>query len=152
MTDTISDRTTREYPDRPWVGVGVIVWKGDRLLLVRRGRPPRFGQWSLLGGAQGVGETVFEAAAREVLEEAGLTIRPIEVVTVVDAITRDETRAVHYHYTLVEVSAEWTAGEAVAMDDALDVRWADVEEAVALVSWDETDRVIRLSAARRFGK
>ena len=152
MTDTLSDRAVREYPDRPWVGVGVIVWKGDRLLLVRRGRPPRLGQWSLPGGAQGVGETVFEAAAREVLEEAGLTVRPIEVVTVVDAITRDESGAVHYHYTLVEVSAEWTAGEATAMDDALDVRWAGVEEAVALIPWDETDRVIRLAAARRSGK
>jgi ADP-ribose pyrophosphatase YjhB (NUDIX family) len=152
MTDTVSDRTAREYPDRPWVGVGVIVWKGDRLLLVRRGRAPRLGQWSLPGGAQGVGETVFEAAAREVLEEAGLTVRPIEVVTVVDAITHDDAGAVHYHYTLVEVSAEWTAGEAAAMDDALEVRWADVEEAVALVPWDETDRVIRLAAARRSGK
>lgn len=152
MTDPVSDRTAREYPGRPWVGVGVIVWKGDRLLLVRRGRAPRLGQWSLPGGAQGVGETVFEAAAREVLEEAGLTVRPIEVVTVVDAITHDDAGAVHYHYTLVEVSAEWTSGEATAMDDALEVRWAAVEEAVALVPWDETDRVIRLAAARRSGR
>lgn len=152
MTDTVSDRAAREYPDRPWVGVGVLVWKGDRLLLIRRGRAPRLGQWSLPGGAQGVGETVFEAAAREVLEETGLTVRPIEVVTVVDAITRDGAGAVHFHYTLVEVSAEWETGEAAAMDDALDVRWAGVEEAVALVPWDETDRVIRLAAARRSGR
>ena len=152
MTDTAIDRSTREYPDRPWVGVGVLVWKGDRLLLIRRGRAPRLGQWSLPGGAQGVGETVFEAAAREVLEETGLTVRPTGVVTVVDSITRDEAGAVHYHYTLVEVSAEWVAGEAAAMDDALEVRWAGVEEAVALVPWEETDRVIRLAAERRSGR
>ncbi len=152
MTDIATDRSAREYPDRPWVGVGVVVWKDDHLLLIRRGRAPRFGQWSLPGGAQGVGETVFEAAAREVLEETGLTVRPTGVVTVVDAITRDGAGAVHYHYTLVEVSAEWVAGEAAAMDDALEVRWARVEEAVALVPWEETDRVIRLAAERRSGR
>lgn len=149
MTETVTDRSSREYPDRPWVGVGVIVWKGDRLLLIRRGRAPRLGQWSIPGGAQHVGETVFAAAAREVLEETGLTVRPTHVVTVVDAITRDAADAVHYHYTLVEVAADWQAGEAAAMDDALEVRWATVEEAVALVPWEETDRVIRLAASQR---
>ena len=62
-------RAGREYPDRPWVGVGVVVWQGDRVLLIRRGRAPRLGQWGLPGGAQSVGETLFEAAAREVLEQ-----------------------------------------------------------------------------------
>lgn len=156
MTDTApdqsSDRSGREYPDRPWVGVGVIVWRGDRLLLIRRGRAPRLGQWSLPGGAQGIGETVFETAAREVLEETGLTVTPIEVVTVVDAISHDGAGDVQYHYTLVEVTAEWKEGEAAAMDDALEVRWAAVEEAVALVPWDETERVIRLAAERRIGR
>jgi len=148
-TGSPGDRSGRAYPDRPWVGVGVIVWKGEELLLIRRGRAPRLGQWSLPGGAQGVGETVFETAAREVLEETGLTVEPVEVVTVVDAINRDEEGRVQYHYTLVEVAAEWRAGEAVAGDDALEVRWAGVEEALRLVPWEETDKVIRLAAARR---
>ncbi|HEY0832268.1 MAG TPA: NUDIX domain-containing protein [Azospirillum sp.] len=148
-TDTAADRTDRAYPDRPWVGVGVVVWRGDELLLIRRGRAPRLGQWSLPGGAQTIGETVFETAAREVLEETGLTVEPVDVVTVVDAINRDGAGRVQYHYTLVEVAAEWRAGEAVAGDDALEVRWAGVEEAVRLVPWEETDRVIRLAAARR---
>ncbi|WP_431861890.1 NUDIX hydrolase [Azospirillum sp.] len=152
MTETATDRSSREYPDRPWVGVGVLVWKGDRLLLIRRGRAPRLGQWSIPGGAQHVGETVFDAAAREVREETGLTVRPTHVVTVVDAITRDAADTVHYHYTLVEVAADWQAGEAEAMDDALEVRWATVEEAVALVPWEETDKVIRLGATQRFGR
>ncbi len=108
------------------------------------------GQWSLPGGAQNLGETVFEAAAREVLEETGLTVIPIEALTVIDAISHDAAGAVHYHYTLIEVTAQWAAGEAVAMDDAQEVRWAGVDEAVALVPWDETDRVIRLAAARRY--
>lgn len=141
----------REYPDRPWVGVGVVVWRGDRLLMIRRGRPPRMGDWSLPGGAQHVGETVFETAVREVMEETGLTVRPTGVVTVVDSIVRDEDGRVHYHYTLVEVAAEWQAGQAVAGDDAMDVRWVTPEEAATLTPWDETRRVIDLSAARRCG-
>lgn len=150
MSDTPSpDRSSREYPDRPWVGVGVIVWRGDRVLLIRRGKPPRQGQWSLPGGAQEVGETVFETAVREALEETGLHVVPTEVVTVVDAITPDEDGAVRFHYTLVEVAAECPAGEAVCADDALEARWATVDEVADLTEWDETRRVIRLSAAHR---
>ncbi|MCW2246150.1 ADP-ribose pyrophosphatase YjhB (NUDIX family) [Azospirillum fermentarium] len=148
MTDD-TPAQSRTYPARPWVGVGVIVWRGDRVLLIRRGRAPRLGQWSLPGGAQEVGETVFQAAAREVREETGLTVRPTGVVTVVDAITRDGEGRVEYHYTLVEVAAEWEAGEAVCADDALEARWATVDEAANLVPWDETERVIRLAAAIR---
>lgn len=151
MIETATGPSSREYPDRPWVGVGVIVWKDDRLLLIRRGRAPRLGQWSLPGGAQHLGETVFMAAAREVLEETGLTVRPTEVVTIADAITRDGAGAVQYHYTLIEVAAEWEAGEAAAMDDALAVRWVTVEEVAALVPWDETDRVVRLAESLRCG-
>lgn len=144
-----ADRSGREYPDRPWVGVGVIVWREERVLLIRRGRPPRMGQWSLPGGAQSVGETVFETAVREVLEETGLHVVPTEVVTVVDAMTLDDTGAVQFHYTIVEVAADSPDGEAVCADDALEARWVTVDEAAELTEWDETERVIRLSAARR---
>ncbi|AIB16273.1 phosphohydrolase (plasmid) [Azospirillum argentinense] len=146
-----ADRSGREYPDRPWVGVGAVVWRGDRVLLIRRGRPPRMGQWSLPGGAQSVGETVFETAVREVLEETGLHVVPTEVVTVVDAMTLDDAGAVQYHYTIVEVAAESPEGEAVCADDALEARWATIDEAAELTEWDETERVIRLSASRRAG-
>ncbi|TWA59421.1 ADP-ribose pyrophosphatase YjhB (NUDIX family) [Azospirillum baldaniorum] len=144
-----ADRSGREYPDRPWVGVGAVVWRGDRVLLIRRGRPPRMGQWSLPGGAQSVGETVFETAVREVLEETGLHVVPTEVVTVVDAMTLDDTGVVQYHYTIVEVAAESPEGEAVCADDALEARWVTIDEAAELTEWDETERVIRLSASRR---
>ena len=139
----------REYPDCPRVGVGVIVWRGDRVLLVRRARPPGKGEWSLPGGGQELGETLFEAARREVAEETGLAVAPVAVLTAVDSITRDDVGRVRFHYTLVDVVAHWEAGEAAAHDDVSDVHWATPEEAEALVAWSETRRVIRLSAARR---
>lgn len=137
----------RDYPERPWVGIGVVVHCGGRVLLVRRGRPPRMGQWGLPGGAQHLGETVFEAAAREVLEETGLVAVPERVLTVVDSITRDEEGRVHFHYTLVEVAARCEGGDPRAADDADDARWATLEEAATLIEWPETMRVIRLGLA-----
>ena len=103
-------RAGREYPDRPWVGVGVVVWQGERVLLIRRGRAPRLGQWGLPGGAQSVGETLFEVAVREVLEETGLEVVPHAVVTALDSISRDEDGGAQFHYTLVEVVAECGPG------------------------------------------
>jgi ADP-ribose pyrophosphatase YjhB (NUDIX family) len=138
-------RAGREYPDRPWVGVGVVVWQGERVLLIRRGRAPRLGQWGLPGGAQSTGETLFEAAAREVLEETGLEIVPQAVVTALDSISRDDAGNVQFHYTLVEVVAECGPGEPVAADDAMDARWVPADQVGDLVEWDETVRVIEMS-------
>ncbi|MGF7212857.1 ADP-ribose pyrophosphatase YjhB (NUDIX family) [Skermanella aerolata] len=138
-------RAGREYPDRPWVGVGVVVWQGERVLLIRRGRAPRLGQWGLPGGAQSAGETLFEAAVREVLEETGLEVVPQAVVTALDSISRDDAGNVQFHYTLVEVVAECGPGEPVAADDAMDARWVPADRVGDLVEWDETVRVIEMS-------
>ena len=144
-----SDRGERLYPARPFVGVGAVVFKDRRVLLVRRGHAPRKGMWSLPGGLQEVGETVFAAARREVLEETGLTIEIMELVDVVDSITRDAQDRARYHYTLVDVRAEWRAGEAVAGDDAEAVAWAPLDDLARYELWAETERVIRLAAAQR---
>jgi 8-oxo-dGTP diphosphatase len=145
-------RAGREYPDRPWVGVGVVVWQGERVLLIQRGRAPRLGQWGLPGGAQAVGETLFEAAAREVLEETGLEVVPQAVVTALDSISRDEAGGVQFHYTLVEVLAECERGEPLAADDAMDARWVPADQVGDLVEWDETVRVIEMSREFRATK
>ncbi len=140
----------RDYPVRPWVGVGVVVWQGDRVLLVRRGRPPQEGQWSLPGGAQRVGETLFETAAREVREETGLEILPHGVITAVDGISRDPDGAVQYHYTLVEIAATCRSGAPIAQDDVTDARWVALDEVESLVVWDQALKVIFLAAAQRY--
>lgn len=139
----------REYPDRPLVGIGVVVFRADKVLLIRRGKPPRLGQWSLPGGLQELGETVFEAARREVREECGIAIEPKAIIDIVDAITPDDAGRVRYHYTLVEVLAEWRSGEPVAGDDALAAEWFDPGAVAGLGLWAQTLRIVAKAAALR---
>ena len=147
MTENID--TSRLYPDRPMVGVGVVVWRGDKVLLIQRGKEPRRGDWSIPGGMQEIGETVYAAGRREVLEETALDVEIIDLVAVVDAIRHDDDGRVRTHYTLVDLVAEWRAGEAEAGDDAADCRWVTVDELAAYRLWSETIRIIDLAAERR---
>ena len=140
---------TREYPQHPRVGVGAVIWRGDRVLLVRRATPPRAGQWSLPGGGQELGETVTQTAIREAKEEAGIDIAVTDVVTVVDLIERDPDGRVRFHYVLVDVAAEWVAGEPVAATDASEVCWVSIDQLASLEVWSETRRVIEMAADRR---
>ncbi len=138
--------TGREYPDRPWVGIGCIVFRGEQVLLVRRGKPPRIGSWSLPGGAQHIGETAEEAARRELHEEAGIEVGPLSLAIVVDAISHDDDGRALYHYTIIDFAAAWIAGEARAGDDASEVAWAAPGE---LSDYDLTPATHRAIAAAR---
>jgi ADP-ribose pyrophosphatase YjhB (NUDIX family) len=140
----------RDFPDRPIVGVGVVVWRGDRVLLIRRGKPPRVGQWSLPGGGQELGETVAATARREVLEETGLTLASLELLTVVDLIEPEPgSTRVRFHYTLIDFTAEAADGEARAGGDAAAVDWFERSGLAELGLWTETRRIIDLAASRR---
>ena len=140
---------SREYPDRPFVGVGVVVWRGDKVLLIQRGKAPRYGTWSLPGGRQKLGETVREAALREIKEETNLDVELTQLIDVVDSLTRDDDGQVRFHYTLVDFAAESRDGTAKAGSDAAGVRWVHPDDLDRYGLWDETVRIIRLSAARR---
>jgi len=135
----------REYPDRPFVGVGAVVICDGRVLLARRGKEPRKGSWSLPGGAQKLGETVPEAARREIHEETGLEIEVLGLIDVVDSIQREESGTVRYHYTLVDVLAQTVNGDiATAGDDAAEVAWFSLDELEPLELWTESTRIIGL--------
>lgn len=137
-----------DYPNRPLVGVGVVAVKDGRVLLIRRGKPPRAGAWSLPGGRQRLGETVRETARRELREETGVEAAVTALLDVVDSITRDDDGAIAYHYTLVDFLAEWRDGTARAGGDAAEVVWADPDDLGSYELWEETLRVIRLGLAR----
>lgn len=139
--------TAREYPDRPWVGIGCIVFRGEEVLLVRRGKAPRLGYWSLPGGAQHLGETAEHAARRELREEAGIEVGPLALAIVVDAITPDAEGRAQYHYTIIDFAAQWLSGEARAGDDAAEVRWTAPQDLAAFDLTPATHDAI--AAARR---
>lgn len=127
-----ADPESRAYPPLPVVGVGAIVLAADQVLLIRRGRPPLLGAWSLPGGRLELGETLAEGCRREILEETGLRVRPLEIVATVDRIIPDAEGRVQYHYVVIdwlclpEDSENQTA--ITCGDDACEARWISLAE------------------------
>ncbi|MBF0561205.1 MAG: NUDIX hydrolase [Alphaproteobacteria bacterium] len=133
----------RSYSGRPFIGVGAVILRSERVLLVQRGNPPRQGEWSLPGGLQRLGESVEVAIRREIAEETGLRVVPLGIVDVVDMIDRDDAGEIRHHYTLIDFWAESPSGDAVAGDDAAAVIWAGLDDLAAYGLWRETERIIR---------
>src|SRR5919202_1075035 len=123
----------RLYPERPVVGVICVVRRRGRVLLVQRAATPGRGSWGFPGGMQELGETVFEAATRELLEETGVRARAVDTIGVLDRLDRDEDGRVRSHWTLVAVLAEWEDGEPEPGEDALAVAWVTPAD---LARWD----------------
>jgi 8-oxo-dGTP diphosphatase len=118
----------RDYPTQPIVGILAMVRREDQFLLVQRARPPNQGRWGFPGGVQELGETVVEAALRELAEETGVQAGNPRIFTALDAIDRDETDRVRYHYTLIVVLLDWLSGEGEAADDAEALGWFRLED------------------------
>jgi 8-oxo-dGTP diphosphatase len=136
----------RSYPTRPIIGVGVVVLRGEEVLLIKRGKPPRIGQWSLPGGMQELGETAAEAAHREVLEETGIKIKLGQVLDIIDIIRPDDDGRIETHYTLIDYAAEYASGIPRAGDDALHAEFVALSKIKELGMWEETIRVIELAS------
>ncbi len=139
---------SREYPAAPIVGLGAVVWHQGKVLMIRRGRPPRAGIWSLPGGGQLLGETVEDGIRREIREETGIEIELLGLLEVIDSVQRDAEGRILYHYTIIDYAARWVSGEVRAGDDAADAGWFAPEDLAGLELWSETLRVIEQS--RRF--
>jgi 8-oxo-dGTP diphosphatase len=153
---------SREYPSGPLVGVGAVIVDSGRVVVIRRGRAPLLGEWSIPGGVVELGETVREAAAREALEETGLVLDvggprgpgsisghpasgPGSVVGVFDRVVLDDAGRVRFHYVLVDVLCRVVSGELRAGEDAAEARWLTREELVGF-PMEEAARWVLLGA------
>jgi 8-oxo-dGTP diphosphatase len=127
----------REYPERPIVAVGAAVCKiddgqdgpsGAHVLIVRRGKAPSMGVWTVPGGAVDLGETMRQAAAREVYEECGIEIDVGEVVGILDNVVRDERGDIRYHYAIVDFAARHVSGDLAPSDELMGAAWVTPAE------------------------
>ena len=134
---------------RPVPAVGVVCFRGEEVLLIRRGTPPRQGQWSLPGGRIEPGEPVRTAALRELKEETSVEAELVDLVDVVDAIFENKAGdLITRHYVLIDYVAQWRSGTPKAGDDAADARFFHLSDLASMGMWDETLRVIDAAAAR----
>jgi 8-oxo-dGTP diphosphatase len=134
--------SSREYPSRPVCGVGVVVWKDDSVLLIQRGKAPRLGDWGLPGGVVELGETLREAARREVREECEINIALGDIVDAVDLIQRDDAAQLQFHYVIIDFAATYVSGTLHAASDVLDARWVAPRDLDAYALPTETREVI----------
>jgi ADP-ribose pyrophosphatase YjhB (NUDIX family) len=133
----------RDYPERPIIGVGAVIIRGDRVLLVRRATEPLKGEWSVPGGVLELGEKLRDGVRREVLEETGLQVEPGDVLDVFDSIFRDEQGRTQYHYVLIDYLCTSISDEAKAGSDVSEVRWVRQDELAAMGLRESIERVVR---------
>ena len=134
---------------RPILSVGAVVFRGDEVLLIRRGRPPFVGHWSIPGGKVEHGEAMRDAVLREVAEETGVTVRVLGLIDAFDALPTGPDAP---HFALIDFACAHVAGEPVAADDALDAEFVPLTEALARLSWDKTRLAIQGALAFRRAK
>jgi 8-oxo-dGTP diphosphatase len=128
---------TRQYPERPIVGVGAVIVDEGRVVLIKRKYEPLKGHWSLPGGMVEIGETLESALSREMLEETGLRVDVGPVIEVFDRIMHDEQKRVRYHFVLIDYLC-WPAGGTLTPGSDVDAAiWVDP---VALAQYDLTEK------------
>jgi 8-oxo-dGTP diphosphatase len=130
---------------KPVPAVGVACLKDDQVLLIRRGKAPRLGEWTLPGGRIEPGERAVDAALRELREETGVVAEITGLIDVVDGLFPEAGM----HYVLIDYAARWLSGEPVGADDALEARFVPLDHVDSLIDWSETRRIIHRAAAER---
>ncbi|MFW5909851.1 MAG: NUDIX hydrolase [Thiohalospira sp.] len=130
-------------PEAPQVAAAAVVVHRGSVLLVRRAHPPRAGLWAIPGGMVRAGETLQEAAEREIHEETGVTIRAGAPVHAFDLLEHDDQGRLCFHYVVVDLMADYLEGEVVAASDAAEARWVAPAELTDLPVDAETRRILR---------
>lgn len=117
--------------ERPIPAALAVIVRGSQLLLVRRNNRPNAGLWGFPGGKIELGETVMEAAIRELQEETGIEAEARDILTSVDVILHDKEGVLKHHYVLVAVLCEYITGEPLAADDVSEAEWFEYEAIIA---------------------
>jgi 8-oxo-dGTP diphosphatase len=138
----------REYPKTPLLGVGAVVLRRGKVLLVCRAQEPCKGEWTFPGGLVELGETLREAAEREAYEETGIRIRAGEVLEVVDSLVKGSGGRLRFHYSIVDVICKYLSGSPHAGDDVSEVAWVPIRQALRMPLAGVTARVLRKAAKR----
>jgi 8-oxo-dGTP diphosphatase len=146
--------SSREYPERPVVGVGGVIIDNGRAVLIRRGSEPLRGQWSIPGGTLELGESLKEGVARELREETGLDVRVLELIEVFDRIFPDERlqstekkRRPRFHFVIVDYLCERIGGEPLAGSDVTDVAFSTEDELSKYSLTETATRVLKKAFA-----
>ena len=118
----------REYPEHPVVGVGGVVVRNGRALIVKRAHEPRKGEWSLPGGLLELGESLQDAVRREIKEETALDVTVGPIIETFDRVHRDDQGRIRYHFVIVDFVCWPNGGEAMPGSDADGVAWVSLQE------------------------
>ena len=138
----------RTYPTRPYLAVSAAIFRDDRVLIVRRGRPPAHGLYTLPGGGVELGETLEQAVIREVREETGLAIAPIGLVGFREAIARDAAERVERHFVILPFAARWIAGEVALSEELAEAHWRKPDELAGLKTTEGLAEIVAAAAER----
>ena len=120
---------SRLYPDRPFLAASFAVFRQDRVLLGSRALPPNDTLYSIPGGVVEAGETLEEAALRELFEETGVRAQSLGFTGWSQFIERDEEQKVRRHFVVASFAGLWISGEGEASEELPTLRWMDLAQA-----------------------
>ena len=140
--------SARTYPTRPYLAVSAAVFREDRVLIVRRARPPAHGLYTLPGGGVELGETLEQAVVREVREETGLAVAPLALVGFREAIGRDAAGRIERHFVILPFAARWIAGEIALNEELAEAQWRRPDELADLKTTDGLADIVAAAAER----
>ncbi len=140
---------SRQYPSAPLLGVGAVVFRGDEVLLIERGREPLRGWWTLPGGLVEAGERLENAVRREVMEETGLRVTPRSIAAVFERIMPDEDGRTEFHYVIVDYLCEYVSGSLRAASDVANAEWVPLDRLMTKKMAPGTPPVIEEALALR---